>query len=130
MVTGIEHVGLCAQNTAKLRDWYIKVFRWEVVYDNRKSPATYFLLLPGGGLVEIYPAQAEGNAPDCDNFYAGWRHLALISDDVMADAERIIANGGKQVTEPKINEKGVGTFFFRDPEGNILHLIQRATPLY
>jgi hypothetical protein len=33
------------------------------------------------------------------------------------------------VTAPTVAPNGIKTFFFRDPEGNILHLIFRPQPL-
>jgi predicted enzyme related to lactoylglutathione lyase len=49
-------------------------------------------------------------------------------DDFDADLARIRAAGVKFLSEP-LDAKGVRVVFFTDPEGNILHLIQRQTPL-
>ena len=36
MVTGIEHLGVCAKDSTALKDWYVKTFGTKVVYDNMK----------------------------------------------------------------------------------------------
>jgi len=128
MITGMEHVGLCATDTTALKNWYVNLFGWAVVYDNAKSPSSYFLRMAEGQLLEIYPAQKPGLIAE-HNFVSGWRHIALGTDDVAADAEKIIAAGATVESAVKITESGVGTFFFRDPEGNVVHLIQRRQPL-
>lgn len=127
MISGIEHFGLCATDTTALKDWYCKIFGWKVVYDNGKTPPTYFLKLLDGSMVEIYPAKSFEAVGD--NTVSGWRHLALTSTDVMADAAYIEAQGGATLTEATITESGIGTYFFKDPQGNIVHLISRLSPL-
>lgn len=41
MMLCLEHIGICAKDTKALKDWYIKYFNLEVVYDNKKRK-TYF----------------------------------------------------------------------------------------
>ena len=33
----LEHVGISAKDTKSLKDWYVKHFDLEVVYDNKKE---------------------------------------------------------------------------------------------
>jgi glyoxylase I family protein len=58
----------------------------------------------------------------------GLRHLALTVTDFDAAYAQLQAKNVAFLGEPQ-NSKGNRTVFFTDPEGNILHLLYRATPL-
>jgi catechol 2,3-dioxygenase-like lactoylglutathione lyase family enzyme len=121
----VEHLGLAARDPVSLRDWYARVLGAELVFDNRQTPPAFLLRLPGGLLVEIYQAQSalENNS---DNGLSGWRHMALrVSSLTMARAE--LAARGIDFTEPVKPAGGGGqVLFFRDGEGNLLHLVERS----
>jgi len=59
----------------------------------------------------------------------GLRHVALSVDNFEEAVERVRSLGVEIVEEPVTFPNGVGTMFFRDIEGNILHLISRKTSL-
>lgn len=58
-------------------------------------------------------------------------HFALSIDD--EDFDPMVAKlkeaGVEVVTEAVTSPKGIKTFFFKDPEGNIFHLIYRPVAL-
>ena len=58
----------------------------------------------------------------------GLRHLALTVADFDAAYEQLKKKKVSFLGEPQ-ESKGNRTVFFTDPEGNILHLLYRATPL-
>ena len=72
----IEHIGLAAQNTAALKDWYVSVLGAKVLFADGKTPPAFFLELPGGPLIEIY-GSARSIPETANNALAGWRHVAL-----------------------------------------------------
>lgn len=125
MITGIEHFAVYSNDTAKLKNWYAKTFNFKQVYDNGKG--TYFLKAPDGMMIEFIMSD-KGEIP-ADITYKGLRHIALASGDFQADAAALKAAGVEVITEPAVSDKGVGTFFFRDPDGNVVHLISRPEPL-
>jgi len=127
MLTGIEHVGICAKDTVALKDWYVKLFDLKVVYDNKKNPPTFFVKFQDGSMIEIYPASEE--CQPTSNLVQGVRHIALFTDNFQEDIKRLYENNVEIIQEPATNAKGVSTVFFRDPEGNILHYIQRPEKL-
>ena len=43
--------------------------------------------------------------------------------------KKLMDAGVKVLTEASVNPKGIGTMFFEDPDGNVLHLINRPSPL-
>ncbi|MBQ4515543.1 MAG: VOC family protein [Clostridia bacterium] len=127
MIKGIEHIAVCSNDTKRLTDWYVKMFGWDIVYDNGKG--TYFVKAADGSMLEIMAADgkdftAEPNA-------GGLRHFALSIDDddfdVMVD--KLKAEGVEVVTDVVVSPKGIKTFFFRDIDGNIFHLIYRPIAL-
>lgn len=125
MVTGIEHFAIISADTKRLSDWYKKVFSLDCVYDNGKG--TYFLAFPDKSMIEFIPA--EEVAPVPAEKLSGTRHIAF-STDTFDETVEILKNEGAQVIhDAATNAKGVSTFFFRDIDGNVMHLINRTAPL-
>jgi|SRR5579872_5804434 len=119
-----EHLGLPARNPLALKDWYVKVLGAKLVFDNGQTPPAFLLALPGGLMVEIY--QGGSSLPDTgDNSLAGWRHLALQVGSIKA-ARAALESAGVNFPEPVKPAGGGGrVLFFRDAEGNLLHLTER-----
>ena len=120
----VEHLGMAARDSVGLKEWYARVLGAELVFDNGKKPGAFLLKLPGGLTLEIYPAEAV-LAETGNNLLAGWRHLALQVDSIDSAKATLEANG-VNFTEPVKPAVGGGrVLFFRDPEGNLLHLVER-----
>lgn len=125
MVKGIEHVAIFAKDTSSLKEWYIKMFGFKTVYDNGKG--TYFLMAPDGAMIEFVKTGEDGEV--LGDKVAGIRHLALSVDHFEEMVDLLKQEKVEVVTDAVVSAKGIKTFFFRDPEGNILHLIDRPVPL-
>jgi glyoxylase I family protein len=125
VIKGIEHVAIFAKDTAALKDWYIKMFEFRVVYDNGKG--TYFLMAPDGAMIEFVKTGENGGV--VGDKVSGIRHLALSVDNFEEMVDKLLAEKVEVVSEPAVSAAGIKTFFFRDPEGNVLHLIYRPQPL-
>ncbi len=124
----LEHVAICAKDTTALKDWYVKLFNFKVVYDNKKESPTYILLMEDNSMIEIYPMDKETDI--CSNKHQGLRHLAFGSDDIEAEYAKLLDNSVDIIDEFRTSPKGVSTFFLRDLEGNIIHFVQRNKKLY
>ena|SRR5436190_12952536 len=120
----VEHVGLAARNTVLLRDWYMKTLGAQVVFENDQKPRAYLLEMPGGLLIEIYPAEFT-IVETAENRLAGWRHLALTVDSIETASSSLAALGVIFQDQTKPAGGGGRVLFFRDPEGNLLHLVER-----
>jgi glyoxylase I family protein len=121
----IEHIGLAARDTLTLRDWYARVLGARPVFDNGQSPPAFLMALPGGLLLEIYPATSVFPQP-FENTVAGWRHLALEVNSI-EPARDTLVKAGIVFGEPIKPAGGGGrVLFFTDPEGNLLHLVERT----
>ena len=128
MVQGIEHAAIVSYDTAALKDWYLKMFGGQIVYDNGKG--TYFLAFPNGDMIEFVTAQ-EDKPSDVERS-AGIRHLALTVDSESFDELVPLLKADERVEEVhdvSENAKGLKTYWFKDIEGNFLHLIYRPEPL-
>ena len=126
MITGIEHIGLYAKDTKKLADWYVENMNAKIVFTN--DSGVYFIAFSDKSMIEICKNEDEANIPT-EMTVPGLRHIALNVDDFESTVASIKAAGVEILTEPVTLPNGVSTMFFRDIEGNILHLISRKTPL-
>lgn len=121
----LEHIGLAAQDTTALKDWYERTLGARMVFCNGEPPPAYFMELPGGVWIEIYPA-GFGVKEVADNKLQGWRHLAL-SVESIEDAKRELEGRGVAFSQPIKPAGGGGrVLFFQDPDGNLLHLVERG----
>ena len=121
----LEHLGLPARDPAALADWYARVLGAKVVFGNGKTPPTFLLALPGQIMIEIYGG--ESSLPQTsDNKLNGWRHVALRVDSVTAAKAELEKRGLKFMEGTKPASGGGSVLFFQDPEGNLLHLVERT----
>ncbi|MBI3414057.1 MAG: VOC family protein [Verrucomicrobia bacterium] len=119
-----EHFGLAAADPVGLKNWYVRALGAEVVCELDKTPPAFMLALAGGFLIEIYQANLDRTKIP-DNKSQGWRHLALRVDSLESTRAEL-AQRGIKFTEPIKPAGGGGrVLFFRDAEGNLLHLVER-----
>ena len=119
-----EHFGLAADDPTALRDWYVNVLDAETVMQLADNPPAYMLRVAGGLMVEIYQADFSLGETS-DNKLRGWRHLALRVDDLAAAKETLRERGVVFHENAKPAGGGGRVLFFRDPEGNLFHLVER-----
>ncbi len=125
MKISLEHVGLPAADATALALWYERILGAKRLWDNGQTPPTCLLALGDGAWVEIYPANAETNSTRGDNKLAGFRHLALRVESLDA-AKTALTDRGVTFTEEIRPAAGGGkVLFFTDPEGNLLHFVER-----
>lgn len=127
MITGIEHIAILSKDTDKIKDWYQKLFGGDVVYDNKKG--TYFLAFPDKSMIEFVKSDIENGENELKT--GGIRHIAFSVSDDNFDAlvENIKNENAEIITDVVVSSSNVKTFFFRDIDGNIIHLICRPSPL-
>ena len=119
-----EHIGLAARDTLALKDWYVEVLGFREVFSDGKSPPAFLLEIAGGLMIEIYQGDTSVDATG-NNKLAGWRHLAVRVVS-LESARAELARRGVIFDEPIKPAGGGGrVLFFRDAEGNLLHLVER-----
>jgi glyoxylase I family protein len=124
----VEHLGLAADDPVALAEWYRGVLDGQDVFrcENLGKAPTVFIRLPGGLILEIYPAM-ERLSETALNSLRGWRHLALRVPSVEAAREQLAGRGVAFTEGSKPAGGGGRVLFFRDPEGNLLHLVERQS---
>jgi len=120
----VEHIALPAADPVALRNWYERVLGAKVVFDNGQNPPACLISL-GKVWLEIYAA--EKSSPDTgNNQLAGFRHLALRVDSLGAARLELEKHGVGFADDIKPAGGGGRVLFFADPEGNLLHLVERT----
>lgn len=122
----VEHIGLAAQDTTALKNWYERALGARVVFSSGDRPPAFIIELPGGAWMEIY----QGNyrvKEIADNKLHGWRHLALSVGSIDTAKRELESRGVKFAEEVKPAGGGGRVLFFQDPEGNLLHLVERPS---
>lgn len=123
MFTGIEHFAIASPNPKRLADWYVNYLEFEIAYE---YAGNYFVEAKNGSLIEIIPA--EGERPETAMRTPGMRHIAISVDDFDAACEQLGSQGIHFEGEP-YTTNGNRLVFFKDSDGNLLHLIHREKPL-
>jgi glyoxylase I family protein len=126
MVKGIEHTAIASPDPERLAQWYVEHLGFAINYRSPNS-RTFFVKAADGSMIEIIEAaRAAAGAPAMND--PGIRHLAFKVDDFDSAYQRLKDQGIPFLTEA-VRKSGNSTVFFSDPDGNILHLLHRETPL-
>lgn len=123
MIQGIEHTAIATPDPANLAEWYVSTLGFSINY---RGSTAVFAKTPNGDMIEFIPAEGERAAATAAS--PGIRHLALTVKKLDEVYVALKAKGVQFLGEPK-ESKGNKVVFFTDPEGNLLHLLERQTPL-
>lgn len=123
MITGIEHIAIASFNPHQLAKWYVEYLNCVLILDTGK---TLYLRAGNGVVLEFIYAETQAAAPLIRD--AGIRHIAFLVSDLDVAREQLQMQGIKFEDEPIILT-GLRLHFFRDPDGNFLHLVERTIPL-
>jgi catechol 2,3-dioxygenase-like lactoylglutathione lyase family enzyme len=126
----VEHVAWMVADPAATAAWYVEHLGFQVRRRSQDAAQAHFLADGSGRLaLEIYnnPAAALPDYPALDPLNL---HLALVSEDVAADRERLVAAGGTAEGEINRTDGGDTVAFVRDPWGLPLQLVRRARPMH
>ena len=120
----IEHVGIYAQDSAALAEWYSRILGLNEIRRIEKEgrPPVVFLQGENGAVVEILPTDAAIEQRDLKG--PGYAHLGIAVDNLDVQQSHL-AGLGVELWGLRTTSKGWGIAYFKDLEGNILELIQR-----
>ncbi|MCZ2157528.1 MAG: VOC family protein [Bryobacterales bacterium] len=121
MFQGIEHVAIATPNTERLAQWYVDILGFHINY---QSGPYIFAKAPNGSMIEFIPSEGEA-APQAMRT-PGIRHLAIGITDFDQVQSALESKGIRWTIEPYSSPEGNRIAFFEDPDGNFLHIIQRA----
>lgn len=132
LFTGMEHVALAALDPKGLAAFYARAlgFKTRITFDNGpQKPKTYMIgLSDDGPFVEIIPADPKPLSEKANND-PGLSHLAITVSDYEAAAAHLAKLGIRKEGEERKAPFGGRVQFYRDPEGNLFHILFRPTPL-
>lgn len=123
MFQGIEHFAIASPNPKRLADWYVARLEFKIAFE---YAGNYFVEAKNGGLIEIIPA--EGERLESGMRAPGMRHIAIAVDDFDAAYDALNGQDVEFEGEP-YNNQGNRLVFFKDPDGNLIHLIKRDKPI-
>jgi len=130
--TGIEHIAIAARDPERLAAWYIATlgFRVRIAFDNGPGkPKTWLLELGNGAMLEVFAADAEKQSVERGNGDPGFVHLATTVNDFDAAHAQLVAAGARAEGGERAAPFGARVRFYRDPEGNLFHILFRPVPL-
>lgn len=123
MILGIEHTAIASFDPHRLADWYVQHLNLVPLLDTGK---TVYLQAANGVVLEFVHADAAPVPPSIRD--AGLRHIAFSVANFDAVCEQLRVDGIELTGDPIVTA-GMRLQFFKDPEGNFLHLVERAIPL-
>ena len=142
MIYGINHIAISTPNLERLAAFYCEqlgfdqVFtvNWDignVAYDNimglRNSSARGLILKLGNAFIELFeyrtptPRLAAAMRPESDH---GITRVCLQVTDIVAEYERLRANGMQFHSPPQTVGSGIWAVHGRDPDGNVVELLE------
>jgi len=127
----IEHIAVGSRHPQALAEWYSRTlgFQTRISFDNGPDkPRTFMMQLGNGPMIEIIPS--DSRAPVFrNNSQPGWIHAAILVSDFDRAAEKLRDAGAQLEGEERAAPFGARVQFYRDPEGNLFHILFRPTPL-
>jgi catechol 2,3-dioxygenase-like lactoylglutathione lyase family enzyme len=149
MILGVHHVAISTSDIDKAVDWYVEAFGLEVVSRGgwpsgnpeidgivglRDSAAKTAMLKGRNCYVEFFQYTnpvgkvVDGDRPVSDK---GYTHFGVVVDDIDADYQRLLGLGMRFHAAPT-PKGGMGgrlrACYGRDPEGNVIELIEVTSP--
>lgn len=133
LFVGIEHFAVAARSPESLASWYVHSldFQYHTTFNNGPlKPLTYFIRIGDSGpFIEIFPADREKSGREKPNSEPGLAHIAILVSDFEAAVEKMSNSGARPEGELRTGPGGFRIQFYRDPEGNLFHILHRPQPL-
>ena len=121
----IEHFALNVADPVAMADWYVTQLGMKVARKLDIAARTHFLADSGGNvMLEIYNNPPD-EVPDYAHIKPLLLHLAFVSENPQADAERLLAAGATYVEEVAMDD-GSLLIMLRDPWGLAIQLCKRG----
>ena len=146
MICGIHHAAISTPELRRCVDFYTKLFGFEVVSQSgwpkgtddlddlvglESSSTDVAMLRLGTSMIEVFqfaspaPAPVDPARPVNDH---GITHICIHVKDLPAEYERLSAAGMRFNSEPKEVSPTTVCVYGRDPDGNVLELIELKDP--
>ena len=119
-ILGVSHVAFYVSDMAKTRAFYEGYLGFDVPFTlpRKGNGELVWIKINDRQTIELFPGSEVG--PDADRFY----HLALEVDDAEAMRVYLRSKGVAVPTVTPIGKIGNKNYFVRDPNGNIVEIVQ------
>ena len=129
----LSHIGIRVSDLARSIDYYRRVFGFRAVYDNHAGPdadRVVIGIIAGLAVELIKPADAQAGpaAQPVDPNALGFSGITFSVDDVDEAFAALQAQGLANMDPPKTVPPGIRLVLFRDPDGNLLEVIDLKGP--
>lgn len=133
IMASINHIGLSVKNLATMENWYINVFAMKEIQKldiAEYHVKTVLLQAPNGlgvELIEVAGATRKRSYKDALDAAGdlGYGHLALTVKDLNKTYQTMLTSGASSVSAPApAAQKGASFAYVKDPEGNLIELMQ------
>lgn len=116
----LEHIGYNVAEPQKLMDWWCDNLGFTQV------PPAFIIDSTGQMAIEFYRNDAAP-IPDYASMNPLSMHIAFLSDDVDADAVRLVSAGATLLET--VHKDGFDMVMLRDPFGMALQFVKRGKPI-
>ena len=124
----LEHIGYNVPDPAAMADWWAANLGFEIVLRGPAPQDCRFVRDSSGTMMlELYHNPADKPAPDWASASPLDMHIAVWSDDVDADAARLVAAGATLLE--LAHKDDLSLAMLRDPWGVALQMINRKSRL-
>jgi len=121
----LEHIALDVSDPSAFIEWWCKNLGFR-----RSAPGSAFIIDDSGTMgLEIYRTGETPSAPDYAAMHAMTLHVAFVSEDVKADADRLVAAGAK-LEQLKVEDPAFHMAILRDPWGVAVQLCKREKTIF
>lgn len=122
----IEHVAWMMEDPVAAAAWYCRHLGFVIKRASDTSPFGHFLADSSGTvLLEIYN-NPQCKLPDYRAMNPSLLHLAVVSEDLKADWDRLLAAGAEAASPIQELDNGDAVAMLRDPWGFPLQLVRRS----
>ncbi|MFM1950405.1 MAG: hypothetical protein RL418_92 [Actinomycetota bacterium] len=134
-----DHVGLSVADLDAQVAWYAASLSLRATMPFEVPPLQLrgcFMVNEQGVVLELLERQGsrpglQANSPVEALLTRGYGHLALRVEDVESTYRKLVELGAKPIHQPQpAPEPGVMFAFVADPEGNLIELLDRKTPVH
>ena len=123
----IEHVAFNVANADEMAAWYVENLGMTVVRHAEENQTHFLADDSGTVLVELYSNPAAP-VPDYAAMHPLMLHLALVSNDIEGDKERLLAAGATLFSDQS-SDDGTRLVMLRDPWNFAIQLCKRGTSM-
>lgn len=125
----VEHFALQVPDPVAMADWYVKNLGCSVARAGGEPSHARFLKDGAGSvMLEIY-RNPRVPVPDYRALDPLLLHLAFLSDNPVADKQRLVKAGAEVTEDVTMTPSGDQLVMLRDPWSVALQLVKRASPM-